>query len=69
MQSKNLLLQVQGKNAADRLRDRLEHAIEDQSGELGSWMILAAALAAAAVAVAGILGPWLSEKASDITSN
>jgi len=69
MQGKNLLLQVQGKNAADQLRDRLEHAIKDQSGELGSWMILAAALAAAAVAVAALLGPWLSNKASAITAN
>lgn len=69
MQSKTLVLQVQSKNAADQLRDRLDQAVRNESGELGSWMILAAALAAAAVAVAALLGPWLIEKANSITAN
>lgn len=49
--------------------DRLHEATHNDRGEIGSWMILAAGLAAAAVAAMLILTPWFSEKASDITSN
>lgn len=49
--------------------DRLYEVTHDEKGEIGSWMILAAGLAAAAVAAMAILTPWFSDKASDITAN
>ncbi|MEM9133655.1 MAG: hypothetical protein AAF962_02490 [Actinomycetota bacterium] len=51
------------------LRDRWDAAVDDERGEVGSWMIVAAGLAAAAVAIVGILGPWLQDQANAITGN
>lgn len=48
---------------------RLETAMRGDRGEIGSWMILAAGLAAAAVAALALLTPWFGEKATDITNN
>lgn len=41
----------------------------DERGELGSWMILAAGLAVAAVAAVALLGPWFNTKTTSITNN
>ena len=48
------------------LKDRVAR---NERGEIGSWMILAAGLAVAAVAAIGILKPWFSKKATEITKN
>lgn len=50
-----------------RLKDRWDTAAQDERGEVGSWMIVAAGLAAAAVVIVGILGPWLEDQANAIT--
>lgn len=55
--------QVTGINARTRLQD----ALDDERGEVGSWMIVAAGLAGAAVAVVAIVAPWLEDQARAIT--
>jgi len=51
------------------IAQRTERYRTDQRGEVGSWLILAAALAAAAAAVGGVLDGWISDKGGEITSN
>lgn len=50
-----------------RARLRTREALEDERGEVGSWMIVAAGLAAAAVSIVSIVGPWLVDQANAIT--
>jgi len=50
-------------------QERLEEMVEDEQGELGSWLILAAGLAIAAGAAVGTLSGWFSDKVDAITSN
>ena len=40
----------------------------EERGEVGSWMILAAGLAAAAAAAIALIGPWFGTKTTAITS-
>lgn len=63
---KLLVLCVQARTA---VVDRVDRMQRDERGEIGSWMILAAGLAAAAAAAVLVLGPWFDQKAADITSN
>ena len=51
------------------MAQRTEELRADQRGEVGSWLILAAALAIAAAAVGGSLSGWIGEKGAEITSN
>ncbi len=53
----------------DRISRLAERVAEDERGEIGSWLILAAGLAIAAGAAVGLLGPWLNTKVTTITSN
>ncbi len=55
--------------ARTRLRDRWDEAADSERGEVGSWMIVAAGLAAAAVGIVATVGPWLQEQADAITGN
>ena len=50
-------------------QDRLEDMCEDEQGELGSWLILAAGLALAAGAAVGLLDTWFGEKVDAIREN
>jgi hypothetical protein len=52
-----------------RLTDLAERARDDERGEMGSWMILAAGLAAAAVTAVGLLTTWFGTKTTEITGN
>lgn len=63
---KLLVLYTQARTAVVDGVDRLHH---DERGEIGSWMILAAGLAVAAVAAVALLGPWFDEKTTEITNN
>ncbi len=48
---------------------RVERFAQDERGEIGSWMILAAGLAVAAAAAVLALKPWFDKKTTDITKN
>lgn len=52
-----------------RARNLIEDRGRFDDGEVGSWLILAALLAAAAVAVGAEIVAWITEKAADVTSN
>jgi hypothetical protein len=52
-----------------RVSDLARQTRDDEGGEMGSWMILAAGLAVAAVAAVAALGPWFQTKVTSITSN
>lgn len=49
--------------------DKAAELREDERGELGSWLILAAGLAVAAAAAIALLGPWFNTKVGQITAN
>lgn len=53
----------------DAVADRVAGVASDERGEIGSWMILAAGLAVAAVAAVAVLGPWFGQKTTTITRN
>lgn len=53
----------------DAVADRVAGVTSDERGEIGSWMILAAGLAVAAVAAVAVLGPWFGQKTTSITRN
>ena len=55
--------------AKSRMGERVRDVVTNEDGEMGSWLIVAAGLAAAAAAVVGILEGWFEDKANDITSN
>jgi len=50
-------------------QDRFEAIRDDEQGELGSWLILAAGLAIAAGAAVGTLSGWFGDKVTAITDN
>lgn len=50
-----------GSKAIDRFRD--------DNGEVGSWLIFAALIAAAAAVAGGIIAGWFSDKANAVTEN
>lgn len=52
-----------------KAQDRAAEMRDDERGELGSWLILAAGLAIAAGAAVTTLGPWFTGKVSAITGN
>ena len=56
-------------HAEMKTRDLAAQMRDDERGELGSWLILAAGLALAAGAAVATLGPWFDGKVSDITGN
>ena len=56
-------------SAKSVVTERAQRIGRDERGELGSWMILAAGLAVAAVAAVALLGPWFNQKTTAITSN
>lgn len=47
---------------------RVQEALKSERGEIGSWLILAAALAIAAGLAGAGLATWIGEKAESITS-
>lgn len=63
---KLLILFALAKSTVSRGLDRVA---QNERGEIGSWMILAAGLALAAAAAVALLGPWFADKAADITKN
>ena len=56
-------------HAESKAQDLAARLRDDERGELGSWLILAAGLALAAGAAVATLGPWFDGKVSDITGN
>lgn len=49
--------------------DELAHRFSNEErGEMGSWMILAAGLALAAATAVGLLATWFGQKTTAITS-
>ena len=50
-----------GSKAMDRLKE--------EDGEVGSWLIFAALIAAAAAVAGGIIAGWFSTKANAVTAN
>ena len=52
-----------------KAQDLAEEMRDDERGELGSWLILAAGLAIAAGAAVTALAPWFTGKVSAITGN
>jgi uncharacterized membrane protein YraQ (UPF0718 family) len=43
--------------------------LADETGEIGSWLIFAALIAAAAAIAGGIIADWFQEKAGDVADN
>lgn len=64
-----LKLAIRGQLATEDLKELTRRLASEDRGEIGSWMILAAGLATAAVAAAAALSGWLGTKAAAITSN
>lgn len=60
-----VLMQLTWVGATERARTMAN----DERGEIGSWMIVAAGLAAAAAAAIALIGPWIGTKAQAIVSN
>lgn len=58
-----LRVSVRAMLAKESVKDRLR----DDQGEMGSWLIMAAGLALAAIAVLGILQGWFTDRANDIS--
>jgi len=69
MHTKALRVATRTHTTASETLEKLRVAASDERGEMGSWMILAAGLAAAAVAVVAILGEWFPELAERIKSS
>lgn len=55
--------------ARAQVSQRIDDAVRDERGEIGSYMILAAGVALAAGAAVAILTPWFSQKATEIVAN
>lgn len=51
------------------LRRRAIDRLSDDSGEIGSWLIFAALIAAAAALAGAAIAGWFQQKAADVTSN
>lgn len=64
-----LKLAIRGQLATEDAKDLARRLASEDRGEIGSWMILAAGLAAAAVTAAAALTTWLGNKTTAITSN
>ncbi len=64
-----LKLAVRGQLAAEDGRNLVKKLRSEERGEVGSWMIMAAGLAAAAAAAIALIGPWINTKATAITGN
>lgn len=64
-----LKLAVRGQLAAEDGRNLVKKLRNEERGEVGSWMIMAAGLAAAAAAAIALIGPWINTKATAITGN
>lgn len=56
-------------NAYIRTRNLLTEAVESDEGEVASWIILAALIAAAAATAGDDIATWIGEKVDDLTSN
>lgn len=67
MQNLQHRIGVEYQLAKTRATDLANRAVEDEEGEIGSWLILAAGLAIAAGAAVAALTPWLQGKVTDIT--
>ncbi len=63
-----LKLMVRGQLAAEDGRDLVRKLMSEERGEMGSWMILAAGLAAAALTAVTALTTWFGKKTTAITS-
>ena len=68
MKELSLNLAVRGQIAKSKVTDLAASLFSEQRGEMGSWMILAAGLAAAAATAVGFLATWFAKKTTDITS-
>jgi hypothetical protein len=64
-----LKLAVRGQLASEEAKDLARRIRSEERGEMGSWLILAAGLAAAAVAAVGLLATWFNTKVTAITAN
>lgn len=64
-----LKLAIRGQLAAQDGKELARRLASEDRGEVGSWMIMAAGLAAAAAAAIALIGPWLNTKATAITGN
>lgn len=64
-----LKLAIRGQLAAEDVKELTRRLANEDRGEIGSWMILAAGLAAASVAAAAALTTWLGTKTTAITKN
>lgn len=53
-------------NGVDRSKSYVEQKLTEERGEVGSWLIMAAGLAAGAVAAVAILEGWFEDKAKEI---
>jgi hypothetical protein len=59
---------IQAQLLKTRLDDAHRDLVSGERGEVGSWLILAAGLVAAAVFAASQLDTWIRGKVDDITS-
>ena len=64
MEDKTIAAQVKIQVALHRVQEQMK----SERGEIGSWLILAAALAIAAGLAGAGLATWIGEKAESITS-
>ena len=55
--------------ALETMVERAKELGTDEQGEMASWLIMAAGLAAAAAAAIALLGPWIATKVGQITAN
>ncbi|MGB5755663.1 MAG: hypothetical protein WBM50_02010 [Acidimicrobiales bacterium] len=69
MQQLSVQTAVRYQIAKAKAADAVESFLDDERGELGSWLILAAGLAVAAAAAVALLAPWFNTKVTQITAN
>ncbi len=69
MQQLSVQTAVRYQIAKAKAADLVESFLDDERGELGSWLILAAGLAVAAAAAVALLAPWFNTKVTQITAN
>ncbi len=64
-----LKLAIRGQLAAEDGKELVRRLASEDRGEVGSWMIMAAGLAAAAAGAVALISTWINTKATTITGN
>jgi len=72
MENTSLVMGMRLHAAQQALKDTGRKALvrmQDENGEVGSWLIFAALIAAAAAIAGGVIAGWFQDKANAVAQN